>query len=276
MSSLTSDIHVCTLAQLSGGQDWRLQLAHDRPSHLLIWITRGQGRMLFDGLRRGLGAHNALWIPAGSLFALDLGRQAIGQAVVIPDGAPLRLPEIPRHLRVRDVQVQSELTTLIETAQREQVQERPLHQDALEAHAALMSVWLRRQILLEEHIPDPRNAAGRLAKRFCDMIPDHYRSGAPMADYAQGLGVTPTHLTRTLKSATGRSAAELLTERSLYEARSLLTQTDQPVQNIARHLGFGSAAYFTRFIQQHTGMTPGKLRRAARGDAAAPNGAGRF
>lgn len=262
MSSFSSDIQVCTLAQLSGGQDWRLQLAHDRPSHLLIWVTRGQGRMLFDGLRRGLGAHNALWIPAGSLFALDLGRQAIGQAVIIPDGTPLRLPEIPRHLRIRDVQVQNELTTLIEAAQREQIQARALYQDALEAHAALISVWLRRQILLEEHIPDPRNAAGRLAKRFCDMIPKHYQSGAPMADYAQGLDVTPTHLTRTLKSATGRSAADLLTERSLYEARKLLIETQEPAQNIASHLGFGSAAYFTRFIQHHTGMTPGKLRRS--------------
>ena len=259
---MSSDIRICTLAQLSGGQDWRLQLAHDRPDHLLIWVTRGQGRMLFDGLRRGLGAHNALWIPAGTLFALDLGRQAIGQAVIIPDGTPLRLPEIPRHLRIRDVQVQSELTTLIESAQREQTQGRTLHQDALEAHAALMSVWLRRQIMLEEHVPDPRNAAGRLAKRFCDMVPNHYRSGAPMADYAVALDVTPTHLTRTLKSATGLSAAELLTERSLHAARVLLTETQQPAQAIAQFLGFGSAAYFTRFIQHHTGMTPGKLRRA--------------
>ena len=219
--------------------------------------------MLFDGLRRGLGAHNALWIPAGSLFALELGRQAIGQAVSIPQGTPLRLPEIPRQLRIRDVQVQSELTTLIESAQREQLQARALHHDALEAHTALISVWLRRQILNEEHVPDPRNAAGRLAKRFCDMVPNHYRSGAPMADYAYGLGVTATHLTRTLKAATGRSAAELLTERSLYEARKLLIETQEPAQSIARFLGFGSAAYFTRFIQQHTGMTPGKLRRAA-------------
>jgi AraC family transcriptional activator of pobA len=93
------------------------------------------------------------------------------------------------------------------------------------------------------------------------MVPGHYRSGAPMAHYAEALGVTPTHLTRTLKAATGHSAADLLTERTLHAARSLLAETRQPAQDIARHLGFGSAAYFTRFIQQHTGVTPGKLRR---------------
>ena len=254
------DIQVLTLPQITGGQDWKVQLAHDRPHHLLVWIIRGQGRVLLDGQRRGLGVHNALFIPAGALFALDLGRQGMGQVVVIPQGTPLRLPEIPRHLRVRDVHVQSELNTLIEAAQREQNPPRPLRQDALEAHAALMSVWLRRQIMLDEHVPARRNAAARLSARYCAMVSTRYLSGAPMADYAADLGVTPTHLTRAVKAATGKTAADLLTERVIYAARVLLAETQQPAQDIARHLGFGSAAYFTRFMQQHTGHAPSKLR----------------
>ena len=254
------DIQIQTLPQLTGGQDWKLLLAHDRPHHLLIWITRGQGRVLLDGQRRGLGVHNALLIPAGALFALDLGRQGMGQAVVIPQGTPLRLPEIPRQLRIRNVHVQSELGSLIEVAQREQQQSRPLRQDALEAHAALMSVWLRRQIMQDEHVPDRRNAAARLSAKYCTMVAHRHQSGAPMADYAADLGVTPTHLTRAVKAATGKTAADLLTERVLYAARTLLADTAQPAKDIARHLGFGSAAYFTRFIQQHTGYPPSKLR----------------
>lgn len=264
MNSALSDIKVMTLPQLSQGQDWRLLLAHDRPHHLLIWVTRGQGRALLDGQRRGVGTHNAIWVPAGSLFALDLGRQGMAQTVIIPPGTPLRLPEMPRHLRIRDAPVQSELSALIEAAAREQHHARPLAQDALEAHAALISVWLRRQIMQDEHVPERRNAAARLSKLYCDLLPHRFRSGAPMADYAQTLNVTPTHLTRSVKSATGKTAADLLTERVLAEARQLLIETRQPAQAIARHLGFGSAAYFTRFLQNHTGLPPSKLRGPAR------------
>ncbi len=256
----STDITVQSLAQLTGGQDWRLTLAHDRAQHLLIWTIRGQGRVLLDGLRRGVGAHNVLWVPAGALFALDLGRQAVAQMVGIPVGTPLRLPEIPRQLRIREVHVQNELTAIIEAAQREEQARRPLRQDALEAHAALMSVWLRRQIMLEEHLPARRNAAGRLSAAYCALMGARYRSGATMGEYAAQLGVTPTHLTRAVKTATGKTAADLLTERVLHEARQLLWQTKQPAQDIARYLGFGSAAYFTRFMQQHTGKTPSKLR----------------
>mgnify|MGYP003669994487 FL=1 len=255
-------VEVLTLAQLSLGQDWRLALCHDRPAHLLLWITRGQGLLQLDGQRRGVGAHNAIFIPAKSLFALEIGRQGFGQAIVIPDGTPMRLPQMPRHLRIRDVQAQTELTSLIEAAQREQQARRPLSQDALEGHAALMSVWLRRQITMDEHIPEKRSAGARLSGRFCEMVADRYATGASMAAYAQTLGVTPTHLTRAVKTATGKTAADILTERVVHAARDLLMTTSFSARNIAQHLGFGSAAYFTRFIQQHTGHPPSKLRPA--------------
>ncbi|UWR24167.1 AraC family transcriptional regulator [Sulfitobacter sp. S190] len=257
-------LRVRTLSQLTAGQDWRLNLAHDREVHMLLWLTRGQGLLMLDGQRRGLGPHNAVFVPAGSLFALDLGRQSIGQAVLIPAATPLRFPQIPCHLRIRDAQVQSELTSFIEAAQREEQQDRPLAQDAMEAHVALMSVWLRREAAKEEHVPQPRNAGERLSSRFAEQVSLQYASGRTMGQYAKDLGVTPTHLTRAVKAATGRTAADILTERILYAARSLLEMTPHPAQNIARHLGFGSAAYFTRFIQQHTGHPPSILRRNAR------------
>ncbi|WP_299416824.1 AraC family transcriptional regulator [uncultured Sulfitobacter sp.] len=260
-----SDLHlgIQTLAQFGGGQSWRLALAHDRAHHTLLWFTRGQGRILMDGRRRGLGTHNAVFVPAQTLFAIDISPQTLGQVVTIPVGTPLRLPDMPRHLRVRDVHVQAELGALIEAAQREQSQTRPLAHDALEAHVALMSVWLRRQIMEEEHIPSPRSAGERLSRRFVQMIPKHFTSGAPVSFYAAELGVTPTHLSRAVKAATGKTAADLLTERVVHAARSLLEQTTHPARNIAAHLGFGSAAYFTRFMQQHAGAPPSQLRAQA-------------
>lgn len=260
MTDALSDITVRSLSTRSAGEDWRLQLAHDHTAHRLIWITRGQGRALVDGTRRGLGAHNALWLPAGSLFALELGRQGMGYAVSIPAGAPLRLPEMARHLRIRDAAQQADLSAQIEAAERESRGALPLSQDAMEAHAALMSVWLRRQIMQPEHVPAAPAAAARLSARFCTLVSERYATGTPMAEYARALEVTPTHLTRAVKAATGYTAADILTQRVVHAARNLLVHTKAPAAQIAQHLGFGSAAYFTRFMQQHTGHPPSKLR----------------
>lgn len=257
-------VEITTLAQLTGPQDWRLSLAHDRPEHAIIWITRGQGRLMLNGTRRGVGTHNAILVPARTLFSLELGRQGMGQVALIPDGTDVRLPEVPRQLRLRDVAAINEINGLFEAAQREASQDRPLAQDALDAHVALISVWLRRQIALADNLPVPMDAAARLTAAFCEGIVSNYAQAMTMADHARALGVTPTHLSRACKASTGRTAADLLTERTLYAARISLTETSAPVQDVARHLGFGSAAYFTRFMQQHTGKTPTQLRQAAK------------
>lgn len=265
-----TDPQIVGLPQLTAGQDWRLSLAHDRPYDLLIWTTRGQGRLLLEGQRRGVGTHNAIFVPAHNLFALDLGRHGVAQALVLPEGSDIRFPRTPAQLRIREVGVMSELTVLMEAATREQQAKRPLMQQAMQAHAALISVWLQRQMAMEEHVPTRPNAAVRLTQAYAKRISAHYSEPLTMADHAEALHVTPTHLTRACKAATGKTAADLLTERILYEARTLLTTTRVPAQDIARHLGFGSPAYFTRFMIQHTKATPTALRKTAGplGDAA--------
>lgn len=257
-------VQIMTLAQLSRGQDWRVGLAHDRPEHVLVWLTRGQGLLLLNGSRRGLTVNNFLSIPPRHLFSLDAGRQAIGMVAIIPDGSHIRLPSGPRQLRLRDVDAISELASLFELANREAGAHRPLSQDALDAHISLLSVWLRRQIALPEHLPLTPNASVRLSERFCKLVSDNYFRPMVMADYAKELGVSPTHLSRACKAATGRTASDLLTERVLHAARTALQETSVPAQDIARHLGFGSAAYFTRFITAQTGMTPISLRKMER------------
>lgn len=253
-----------TLAQLATSGAWQLDLVHDRPVSLLIWITRGQGLALLDGARRGVGAHNALFVPAGNLMALDLGRQGFGQALILPDPPDQTLPTTVLHLRIRDVMAQNELTTIFEALGREQNGGRAYSQSAMAAHAALAAIWLRRHAPENDPRGQAQTAARRLMRGYFARLASHYTDGGSMADHAEALGVTPTHLTRVCKAETGRTAAALLSERVLHRARSDLTETDLPIQQVASQLGFGSAAYFTRFIQQHTGRTPTALRKAAK------------
>ena len=146
---------------------------------------------------------------------------------------------------------------------REQAAPAPLWQRAVHAHCELVAITLYRQ-------PNPPaaekrpTAARRLCRAYCLRIAALQGVQASMADHATALKVTPTHLTRVCKSETGKTAAALLTERQLHAARTLLITSDLPIRDIAAQLGFGSAAYFTRFISQHTGQTPSTLRKAAR------------
>jgi len=107
-----------------------------------------------------------------------------------------------------------------------------------------------------------KTAAARVVSAFSDLVERNYRAGWTVRDYATALGITPTHLTRCCKQTSGRSALALLNDRILYEARVLLRDTRAPVQDIARDLGFQSAAYFSRAFQSRQGSTPSAFRKA--------------
>lgn len=257
-----NQIRISSIAQLMRGGAWRLTELHDCDHDLMLWITKGQGLAILQGIRRGVGAHNLFHIPAKTLFSMDLGRTGFGIAVRIPHDPALTLHDTPMLLRIREVHAQSELTGLLDNLQRELDHDAPFMDEAARAHVSLISVWMRRQALAIYGPEEPRLPAGqRLVEAFCALVAKEFRTGKPMADFAAMLGVTPTHLTRACRQYTGMTAADVLTRRTLYEARVLIEGTDLPLKEIAEQLGFGSAAYFSRFVLQHTKFSPSDLRR---------------
>ncbi len=261
---MQSHPRIMTLAQWAGPARWHSELPHSHSTHSLLWITRGQGRCLLDGIRRGVGVHNAIVIPAGALFSTDLARLGYGLVCTIPPTDAVPMPDSAQILRLRDVQAQAELTAILEAMQREDNAQRPFSDEAMQAHAVLLGVWLRRTMIDQDADPPRPLAAERLVRAYAALIERDYQSGKPMADYAAALGVTPTHLTRTCRQCAGLSASQLLTQRSLHAARSQLEQSSHPFNRIAAMLGFRSAAYFSRFVVHHTGQTPTQLRKQAK------------
>ncbi|SHJ26395.1 AraC family transcriptional regulator, transcriptional activator of pobA [Shimia gijangensis] len=258
----TNGIQVMTLAQMTHGGLWQLEQLHVRDHHLFLWITRGQGRLLLHGLRRGFGAHNAIFIPAGKLASIEVGRHIQGQALIIPNNGRVQLPDRTQQLRLQDGLAQAELTGLFDDLRRELHEDRPFVNESLTAIASLVSIWLRRQMQIQG-APPLASAAERIVRRFCDILSDNFQSGRPMQDYAEDLGITPTHLTRVSRQCSGLTAADMVSQVVQHKARIMLTQTDLPINEIADKLGFGSAAYFTRFSQQHFGAAPSQVRKTA-------------
>lgn len=83
---------------------------------------------------------------------------------------------------------------------------------------------------------------------------------------AERIGVTPGYLTDAVKTATGRTAAQLMREARTREAKRFLLGTDLSVRQVASRVGFADPAYFCRFFRRETGLSPGDYRRT--GDAA--------
>ena len=255
------EVRMTPIPRLAAGGRWRVEAMRSYTSHLLLWFTRGQGRITVGGTTRGYGAHNAVFIPSGVMHGFEVSTQVFGTAVFIPRDLGSTLPLQPIHLRIRDAGPQSEITGVLDSLQRELDGTLPERIRAIHHHTGLLNVWLNRQILLHSSDSQAPDASARLTSRFTEMIEAQYHSGMNVSDYAKALGVTPTHLSRVCNQACGRPASTLLNDRVIFEARRLLSETKSPIQQVATELGFTSPAYFTRAFQHHTGLTPSAFRR---------------
>ncbi len=261
MTLKTKRFRVEQLPRVAPETRWRTEAMRSYAQPLLLWFTRGQGRITIAGVTHGFGPHNAIFLPAGTMHGYEMLGQVFGTSVFFPRDSVLTLPEAPAHYRFREVHQQAELTGLVYNLARELEHERSGQDRALMAHAGLLSVWLDRETVEENLHSLEGDASRRLAAAFSAMVERDYRSGRTINDYAAHLGVTPTHLTRSCNLACGRSASALLADRIHFEARRMLDETRKPIKDVARLLGFSSAAYFTRAFQKQTGFTPSEFRR---------------
>lgn len=258
----TTPLRVVPIPRLAAGGRWRIEAMRAISEPLLLWFTRGQGRITVGGITRGYGAHNAIFIPPGVMHGFDASAQTYGTALYFGRGCELELPAMPLHLRIREGGSQAEISALVDSIQRELESGKSGADRAARHYLGILGVWLERHGAQNAEDARKPDAASRLAARYTMLLEQDFRSGKGVADFAAALGVTPTHLTRVCNQTCGRSASDLLHDRLIYEARKLLSETRLPIVRISEALGFTSAAYFTRAFQHRAGKTPSAFRRS--------------
>jgi AraC-like DNA-binding protein len=111
-----------------------------------------------------------------------------------------------------------------------------------------------------------RNA--RLSRAFERLLEEHFlllskgRTGKVFTvnEFAEQLNVHPNHLSNTLRKELGKSAKQLIHERLVFEAKSLLHTTELSVTEIAYRLRFDEPTNFTKFFKKSTGILPREYR----------------
>jgi AraC family transcriptional activator of pobA len=86
------------------------------------------------------------------------------------------------------------------------------------------------------------------------------------SEFAEQLHVHPNYLNSLVKQQTGKTLRDHIQERILYEAKSLLLQTDWDINNIGYGLGFSGPAAFTSFFKKKENISPSIYRRNAQGE----------
>ena len=125
----------------------------------------------------------------------------------------------------------------------------------------LMRFWIDLLPLVssDEHTARP-GTPDWLAKACTAMrAEDNLHGGVPRL--LELAGVSPAHLSRSMRTAYGVTPTDFVTDLRLEHASSLLAATNEPVATIAARCGFASQSYFSRCFTAAHHLSPREFRR---------------
>jgi AraC family transcriptional regulator, transcriptional activator of pobA len=99
-----------------------------------------------------------------------------------------------------------------------------------------------------------------LVKKFFHLVEENNQKKLLLGDYARMIGVTPNHLTQTVRLLTGKTSSQIIKAKQLLEIKRMLYHTSLSVSEIAAKLNFDDQSYFTKFFKRETGLTPLQYR----------------
>jgi AraC family transcriptional regulator, transcriptional activator of pobA len=101
----------------------------------------------------------------------------------------------------------------------------------------------------------------QLSMQFLKLLVQRFRENRSIAFYAQSLCVTSGYLNKAVREVTGKTVGKCIAEITISEAKYLLMSRELSIEDISEQLHFNSAASFSRFFKNDSGMTPSEYRR---------------
>ena len=115
-----------------------------------------------------------------------------------------------------------------------------------------------------------RSADLLLLSRYQTLIETHFSTNEILPEYfatshyAELLSIHPNHLNAITKRITGNTAKQIIQNKILHIAKSLLLQTELSIKEIAYKLGYEETAHFNNFFKKATDTSPLQFRQAAK------------
>lgn len=96
--------------------------------------------------------------------------------------------------------------------------------------------------------------------KFLKLVAQHFRTSREVSFYAERLCITTTYLYKLTHKRWNLSPKELIDQQTVCEIKSLLSNTDMSIKEIAATLHFEDTPYMCRYFRQRTGLSPMEYR----------------
>ncbi|MBQ0934287.1 helix-turn-helix domain-containing protein [Ideonella paludis] len=262
-------MHCETIAERSVLHAWELAPHRHARLHQVLLLSQGGGMARLDDAEQALAPGTVVNVPVGVVHAFTFEPGSDGWVVTLADTTVDELlkgePEVRRALATPWAGVaDTPLRLTFEQLAAEFSSTHAARALVLRGQCATLLGQASRAVAATAgHSTNPSES--NLLQRFEALLEAHFKEHWRVNDYAHALAVSPTHLSRVVRAATGAPASHLIDARIVREARRQLAFTHLQVASIAYTLGYQDPSLFSRVFARVTGRSPREYRRQVAG-----------
>ena len=267
MGNVPDAIHCESISLRSILHDWHIKPHRHARLHQFLMVQSGGGTYFVDGKTGDLNKPKILNVPPRAVHGYSFTAGTQGWVVTVP--VEVLDQSMGDNLRTHldapfEVASDVGLVTLFEEIAREHTSRRMGRAHMLQTLVALVAGQMVR-LNMEQGQSDSHEIGSPLVRKFEELLEQHFCDHWSVADYADALAVSPTHLTRIANKHTGLPVSKIIEGRLIQEACRNLAYTGLTVSQIAYRIGYKDPAYFTRVFMRATNMTPSAFRNKLEG-----------
>ena len=263
-------LHVESIAERSSLLHWEVGPHRHELLYQLFWIEKGRCGLSLDGSEQQVRGPCLLVAPPLVVHGFHFEPRLRGHVVTVLAQHVAKLlaeePALERRLmqpRVMplDVAQNAAVGAAIRALREEFRSAGDWRSLGVDSALIRLLVTLGRCLPALETSASPQGARGlQHVRRYRALIDERFRQQPAVSALAGEIGITSTQLNRVCRAALGCSSVAVLHARLVLEAQRELAYTTMSIKQIAHGLGFADAAYFTRFYQGRTGVSPTQWR----------------
>jgi AraC-like DNA-binding protein/mannose-6-phosphate isomerase-like protein (cupin superfamily) len=241
----------------------------------ILFVTEGNGSYTIDYQKHTIKPDSIFFLSPGQIHELSLSDDVQGFIFLFTSSFyhfnktnPFKLFELPFFYTLGKetpplyLNNDAHKTALIELFKNAIFENNNTFYDQEEAVRALLDLILIQCKRLYPIVnqDEKLNKSRILVKRFKQLIEIHGHENLAVKEYAFQLGVSPNHLSETVKLTTGRTSTDLINDRMIMEIKELLIHTSLTVSEIAYKLNFSDQSYFSKYFKKLTDKSPIEFR----------------
>ncbi len=258
------------LPNILGGQDLSHAL-HRHDFFFVLAIESGEGTHLIDFTSHQVEDHSIFFLRPGQVHQLELKAGCTGYLMEFDTTFYHPQDKLPNQ-RLR--RASSKNYCAFELPRFEKllaVLASIFHEFNAQQEGYIEVIKASLDIFFIEFIRQSRNPAGTAKngstyaqerlEDFLELLHTHVSTIKEVTPYANLLNLSAYQLNAITKATMNKSAAALISEQVILEAKKYLLATPNQVKDIADLLGYEDTSYFIRLFKRHTGYSPEAFRK---------------